>query len=185
MGPLNEYERRFLDLTQQDLWLEKAAGGGAKPEYFAYTRILGSVAAPLASAVVTQAIITLQADSWFLWQYLSCGVTIPTTANLGGPEQITDGGNLQLQITLPGTSDDLLNVPSGMPGMPAALFTGSPIAAAAGIPYMFPIPVLLPPKTNVNISVAKLGAVAADNPDLTGAYLTIHGARIQVWEPGQ
>lgn len=183
MGPLNEFQRRFLDVTQQNLYLKKANAGGQPPEYFGYPLVIGSAAAPLLNGVPRQGIITIQADSWFLWEYLSVGVTIPATALLGGPEQFTDGGNLLLQITNTGTGDDLYNIPGGMGGFPAALSAGSPIAAAAGIPYIFPTPVLLPPNTNVSVVVTKLGTNGGgDNPDMTGAYIMLNGARVQVWQ---
>lgn len=182
MGPLNEFQRRFLDNAQQNKWLREANAGGPVPEYFGYPLILGSAANPLTPGVQFQGTIAMQADSWFLWSCLSAAVTIPTTANLGGPEQFTDGGNLLLQITVPGTGDDLYNVPGSFAGMPATLSAGSPIAAASGIPYYFPTPILLPPRSNVNITVQKYGTNAgADNPDMTGAYIMLHGARVAVW----
>lgn len=182
MGPLNEWERRFLDVTQQNRWVMQANAGGPPPEYFGYPLTLGSAATPLTNGVTFQGVIAIQADAWFLWEYLTVGVTIPATANLGGPEQITDGGNLLLQITNTGTGDDMFNIPAGFAGLPAALSAGSPIAAAAGIPFIFPTPVLLPPNTNINIAVQKYGTNAgADNPDMTGAYVMLNGVRIQVW----
>lgn len=182
MGPLNEFERRFLDVTQQHLYLMQANAGGPSPEYFAYTANFGSAASPLTNGATQQKTIAVQADAWFLWEYLSVGVTIPTTAGLGGPEQITDGGSLLLQITVPGTGDDLFSVPTGFAGVPSAISAGSPIAAAAGIPFIFPTPVLLPPNSNVNVAVTKNGTNAGgDNPDITGAWVTLNGARVQVW----
>lgn len=181
MGPLNEFQRRFLDVTQQHLFLHEANQGGLPPEYYGYPLILGSAANPLTPAVTFQGTIAIQADSWFLWQYLSVAVTIPTTALFGGPEQFTDGGNLLLQIYNSGTGNDLYNIPSVVAGLPAALSAGSPIAVAAGIPYIFPTPILLPPNTNINIAVQKLGTNGgADNPDMTGAYIAINGARVVV-----
>lgn len=182
MGPLNEFQRRFLDVTQQNLYLLQANAGGPKPEYFGYTLQFGSAANVLANGVPFQSTIAIQADAWFLWEYLSVGVTIPTTAGLGGPEQFTDGGNLLLQISIAGSGDDMYNIPPGFAGFPAALVSGSQIAAAAGIPYIFPTPVLLPPQSNINIVVQKYGTNAtADNPDMTGAFVMLNGARIQVW----
>lgn len=182
MGPLNEWQRRVLDVTRQHLFLQDANAGGLPPEYFGYPLIFGSAAAPLTQGVTLQGTIAIQADAWFLWEYLSVAVTIPTTANLGGPEQFTDGGNLLLQIFNSGTGNDLYNIPPAVAGLPAALSAGSPIAGAAGIPYIFPTPILLPPNTNINIAVQKLGAASADNPDMTGAVIGINGARVQVWQ---
>lgn len=180
MGPLNEFERRFLDVTQQHLYLHQANAGGPAPEAFGYPLTLGSAAAPLTPGLNVQGVITIQADAWFLWDYISSGVILPNTPPYGDPSQITDAGNILLQITLPGMGDDLYHIPSGLPGMPAALSTGTPIPAAAGIPYIFATPVLLPPNTNINVSVTHLGT-GATNPDPLGFYLMLNGARIQVW----
>jgi hypothetical protein len=182
MGPLNEFQRRFLDVTQHNLALLQANAGGSAPEYFGYVLTLGSAASPLLPGSTVQGSIAIQADAWFLWEYLSLGVTIPATANLGGPEQFTDPGNLLLQITNTGTGDDMYNIPAGFAGMPGTLSAGSPIAAAAGIPYIFPTPILLPPNTNINVTLQKNGLVSADNPNPTGAYVMLNGARIQVWQ---
>lgn len=183
MGPLNELQRRLLDVTQQHLFLHDANQGGLPPEYYGYPLQLGSPANPLTAGVTLQGTIAIQADSAFLWQYLSVAVVIPATANLGGPEQFTDGGNLLLQIYNSGTANDLYNIPSAIAGLPAALSAGSPIAAAAGIPYIFATPILLPPNTNINFAVQKLGTnVGGDNPDMLGAYMAINGARVQVWQ---
>jgi hypothetical protein len=182
MGPLNEYARRFLDVTQQHRALLQANAGGPPPEYFGYVAQLGSATNTLTNGVSFQTAISIQADAWFLWEYLSVGVTMPATPPFGGPEQFTEGGNLLLQITNTGTGDDLYSIPSGFAGMPATLSAGSPNAGGAGIPYIFPTPVLLPPNTNVNILVQKLGTNAgADNPDLTGAWVMLNGSRVQVW----
>lgn len=182
MGPMNEFQRRVLDVMTQYKYLQEANAGGPAPEFFSYTLQLGSAADPLTPGVTKQGTKAIQADAWFLWIYVSSGVTIPTTANFGGPEQITDGANILLDIVLPGMGDDLLNIPAGLAGMPAALFTGSPISAAAGIPFIFPTPVLLPPNTNVTVSATKMGTNAGgENPDPTGFYFNMGGARVQVW----
>jgi hypothetical protein len=182
MGPLNEFERRFLDVTQQRRWLMAANIGGPPPEFFGYPLTFGSAANPLTPGTLFQGTIALQADAWFLWQYLSIGVTLPATPNFGGPEQFSDPGNLLVEITNPGTGDELINLPAGFAGTPGSLISGVPLPTNAGIPYIFPTPVLLPPNTNINVSVSKLGINAgADNPDMTGAYVMMFGARIQVW----
>lgn len=183
MGPLNEFQRRFLDVTEQNMFLRQANAGGPPPEYFGYVLQLGNATTPLTNGVSFQGVIAIQADAWFLWQYLQVGVTLPGGAPLyGGPDQLTDAGNLMLQITMPGTGDELYNVPAGFAGFPASLTAGTPLANLAGIPYVFPTPVLLPPKTNLNVTVQKYGTNAgADNPDPTGAWIMLNGARIQVW----
>ena len=182
MGPLNEFERRFLDVTQQNRFLLQANVGGPIPEYYGYPLSFGSAANPLTPGLAFQKAIAIQADAWFLWEYFSAAVTIPTTAGLGGPEQFTDPGNLLIQVSITGTGDDLINLPSGFAGMPGTLVAGAPTAASAGIPFIFPTPVLLPPNSNINVTVQKYGTNAgADNPDMTGADLMFAGVRVQVW----
>jgi hypothetical protein len=182
MGPLNEFQRRWLDVATQYKYLMEANAGGPHPEFFGYTLQLGSATDTFVNGATKQGTIAIQADAWFLWTYVSTGVTIPNTATFGGPAQITDAANILLDIVLPGMGEDLYNIPAGLPGMPAALSTGSPINAAAGIPFIFPTPVLLPPNTNVTVSATKLGTNAGgDNPDMTGFWFNMGGARIQVW----
>lgn len=181
MGPLNEFERRFLEVTQTHLYLHEANQGGQAPEYFGYPLVIGSATNPLTNGVTQQGIVAIQADAWFLWEYFQVGVIIPATATLGDLTQITDAANILIQITDTGAGEDLYNIPSGFSGAPAALQAGTPIAAAAGIPYVFPTPRLMPPNTNINVSVTKYGTNAgADNPDPVGVYIMINGARIRV-----
>jgi hypothetical protein len=183
MGPLNEFQRRWLDVAQENMYLRAANEGGPPAEHFGYPlTITGPAGGALTNGVAAQGIINIQADAWFLWMYLSMGVT--TTANYpySGPDQITDGGNMLLQITNAGTGDDLYNLPAGLPGFPGIIGAGSPLAAAAGIPYMFPTPVLLPPNTNVSVVVTKLGTDAGgDNVDPLAAFIMLGGARVMVW----
>ena len=180
MGPLNEFQRRFLEVVQQRLYLHQANAGGPDPESFGYPAILGN-GSQLTNGATVQSIITVQSDAWFLWEYISTGVVLPATGAFGDPSQVTGAGNVLLQITLPGMGDDLYHIPAGFSGVPAAITTGSSVSAAAGIPYIFPTPVLLPPNTNINISATQLGVAAGSNPVPLAFYVMLHGARIQVW----
>lgn len=182
MGPLNEFQRRFLDVTQQNRYLLEANIGGGPPEYFGYPLVFGSATNVLANGVNFQGSIAIQSDAWFLWEYLSVGYTIPATPTIGGPDRFSDPGNLLFQATITGTGDELLNVSPNFSGVPAVLAAGAPSDSQAGVPVIFPTPILLPPNSNINVTVQKYGTNAgADNPDLTGAYLMIHGVRVQVW----
>lgn len=181
MGPLNEWERRFLEVTQSHLYLQQANNSGLPPEYFGYGATIGSVASPLTNGATQQAVIAIQSDAWFLWEYLSVGVVGPVLASFTDLTMMTDGGNLLIQITDTGAGEDLFNIPSGFSGAPAALQAGSPLYGQAGVPFLFETPRLMPPNTNLNISVTKLGTNGgADNPDLLGAYIALLGARIPV-----
>lgn len=180
---LNEWERRFLEVTQNHLDLQEViaqTGTGLPPEYFGYSLIVGSAANPLVAGVTQQGIIHIQADAWFVIQYLSVGVILPAGSTFGDLTQITDGGNMQLQITDTGAGEELYNLPAGFPGFPAILLAGSPIAAAAGIPYVFPTPRLVPPNTNIKVEMTQLGFTALTNPQPVGAYLMLNGARVAI-----
>lgn len=172
----------MLDVVQQHQWMQQANLGGPPEEWFGYPVTIGSQANPLVVGVTQSANIAMQSDSWFLWGYLNTAVIIPTTAGYGTPSQFTFSGNLLLQITIPGMGEDLLEVPAGLAGMPASLCSGTPTPDSAGIPYVFQSPVLLPPNTNVQVNITKLGAVSATNPDAFGAYVFLAGARIPVWQ---
>jgi hypothetical protein len=179
MGPMNEFERRFLEMAQNHVYLHQANAGGPPPEYYGYTLQIGSVTDQLASGVTHQGQIAVQADAWFLLQYISVGVSV-LAGTFGDTTQITDGGNLLIQITDTGAGEDLYNIPAGFAGMPAILSSGSPLSASAGVPYVFPTPRLIPPNTNILVHVTKLGNAIGENPDLAGAYIVFNGARIQV-----
>lgn len=178
---LNEFERRFLEVTQNHLDLHEASlssGSGLPPEYFGYSLTIGSAANPLLAGVTQQGIIPIQADAWFVIEYISIGVILPDGSTFGDLTQMTDGGNMLVQITDTGAGQELYNLPSGFPGFPAILLAGSPIAAAAGIPYVFPTPRLVPPNTNIKVEMTQLGLTALTNPAPVGGYIMLNGARI-------
>lgn len=177
--PVNEFERRFLEVTQNHLDLKEAnAGNSLPPEYFGYSLQIGSAANPLVVNVGQQGIIPIQADAWFVIEYISVGVILPAGSTFGDLTQITDAGNIQLQITDTGAGQELYNLPSGFPGFPALLLAGSPIQAAAGIPYVFPTPRLVPPNTNIKVEATQLGFTALTNPQPVGFYIMLNGARV-------
>lgn len=178
---LNEFERRFLEVTQNHLDLMEAVhsvGGGQAPEYFGYTAVIGSAAAPLLSGVTQQAVIAIQADAWFVLEYISTGVILPNGSTFGDLSQVVDSGNILLQITDTGAGQELYSLPSGLGGFPAAMVSGTPLAAAAGIPYVFPTPRLIPPNTNIKIEATQFGLTALTNPEPVGFYIMLNGARV-------
>jgi hypothetical protein len=179
MGPMNEFERRFLEMAQSHLYLHQANAGGAPPEYYGYPLQIGSATDQLADGVTHQGTIAIQADAWFLLQYVSVGVIL-SAASFGDVTQITDGGNLLIQITDTGAGEDIFAIAPGAVAPPAILVAGSPLAGAGGIPYVFPTPRLIPPNTNIQVSVTKFGASTPENRDPFGAYIMLNGARILV-----
>jgi hypothetical protein len=178
---INEFERRFLEQVQNHLDLMEAArraGAILPPEYFGYSLTIGSAANPLVAGIPQQGIINIQADAWFVVNQLSVAVVVADGSTFGDAGQMIDAGNLLIQITDTGAGQELLGIPSGFAGFPAAMVAGTPLAAAAGIPYVFPIPRLVPPNTNLNIVVTQLGFTALTNPQPIGAYVMLNGARV-------
>ncbi len=178
---LNEWERRYLEVTQNHLDLMRAVeeiGSGLPPEYFGYAATIGSATNPLMEGVTQSTSIAIQADAWFVIQYLTVGVVLPNGSTTGDLSQITDGANLLLQLTDAGAGQELYSQPRGLAGFPAVLVAGSPIAAAAGIPYVFPTPRLVPPNTNIKVDVTQFGFTAVSNPRPVGAYIVLNGARV-------
>jgi hypothetical protein len=178
---LNEFERRFLEVTQNHLDLIEAiqaTGSNLPPEYFGYTVQIGSAAVPLASGVTQSAVITIQADAWFVLQYVQTGVILPNGSTFGDLSQVTDAGNILLQVTDTGAGQELYSQPLGMPGFPAITVTGSPGPGAAGLPYVFPTPRLLPPNTNIKVDMTHSGVLAGVNPNPVAGFIMLNGARV-------
>lgn len=178
---LTEWERRFLEVTQNHLDLMeaiRAVGSGLPAEYFAYTAVLGSAASPLVAGVTQSTSIAIQADAWFVIQYLTVGVVLPNGSTNGNLSQVSDGGNILLQLTDTGAGQELYSQPRGLAGFPAILVAGSPNAAAAGIPYVFPTPRLVPPNTNIQVQMTQFGFTAVTNPQPVGGYIVLNGARV-------
>ena len=99
---LNEFERRVLEVTQNDLDLRqlvRETGSGRPPEYFGYALQIGSAASPLVNGVTQQGVINVQADAWFLLQYINAAVILPNGSTWGALSQFTGSGNVLLQIT--------------------------------------------------------------------------------------
>lgn len=184
---MNEFERRFLEVAQNHLDLQalmKAGGALLPPEYFAYTTIIGSAANPLVNGVTQQNIIAIQADAYFLVEYINTAVILPAGSTFGDLSQFTATGNILLQITDTGAGQELFNVPSGFVGSPAINLAGSNFGGMAGVPYVFPTPRLIPPNTNIKVEVTQLGLTALTNPQPVGFYLMLHGARIPLGAGG-
>ena len=180
MGPMNEFERRFLEMAQNHIYLHQANAGGPLPEYYGYPLQIGSATDTLTDGITHQGVIAIQSDAWFLLQYLSVGVILPPGSDFGDPTQITDGGNLLIQITDTGAGEDLYSTGPGVIAPPAIVVAGSPLAGSAGIPYVFPTPRLIMPNTNILVNVTKLGVAGTENPAVLGAYVMLNGTRIEV-----
>lgn len=168
---MNEYERRRLELAQnhEDLrGLIASMKRTAVIEHFGYTASLGSVAAPLVNAVPQSVNIPLQADAYFLLQYISTAVIRPNT-----PWYFTDSGSISLQITDTGAGEVLFNTPSL-----AGILAGTPTRPQTGIPLLLPIPRLIRPNTTIKIDATQLGVNVTDNQQPVGFFISLLGSRI-------
>lgn len=178
---LNELERRILEKTEGYLMLMEAVrqtGSNMPPEYFGYNCFVRNAGAGIPVGVTRSATITIQADAWFVAQEVSCGVILPNGSTTGDLSQYTDGGNVLLQISPTGAGDPLFSQPAGFAGFPAINVSGSPLAAAAGIPYVFPAPILFPPFTNVRVDFTPYGFTAVTNPLPIRIDCMLNGARV-------
>ena len=168
---MNEYERRVLELAQnhQDFRdmlarLKKTA----VVEHYGYTATLGSVAAPLVNATPQSVNIPLQADAYFLLQYISTAVIKPDT-----PWYCSDSGNILLQITDTGSGEVLYNSANL-----AGILTGTPSRPQTGIPMLLPIPRLIRPNTTIKADVTQFGVNITNNQQPVGFFLSLLGSRI-------
>lgn len=181
---MNEFERRFIEIAENHLLIKQAvAGAGSNViiEYYGYPLQIGSAANPLVNGVTQEGFIAIQADAWFVLEYFSLAVCLPNGSTFGDHSQLTQGGNINLQITDTGAGEDLYNGPG-----PAALVAGSPAGSSSGtgtggpggIPFVFPTPRLIPPNTNIKIDVTQLGLTALTNPQPDGVFIMLNGARV-------
>lgn len=168
---MNELERRTLEVAQNHQDLKRLVASlkrTAVIEHFGYTATLGSVAAPLVNAVPQSVNLPLQADAYFLLQYVSTAVIKPNT-----PWYCTDAGNILLQITDTGSGEVLFNTPSL-----AGILTGTTVRPQTGVPLLLPIPRLIKPNTTVKIDVTQLGVNVTDNQQPVGFFISLLGSRI-------
>lgn len=168
---MNEYERRVLEVAQNHSDLRDMITSmkrSAIIEHFGYTASLGSVAAPLVNAVPQSVNIPLQADAYFLMQYISTAVIRPNT-----PWYCTDSGSILLQITDTGSGEVLYNTASL-----AGILTGTTVRPQTGVPLLLPIPRLIRPNTTIKIDATQVGVNVTDNQQPVGFFISLLGSRI-------
>lgn len=168
---MNEFERRQLEIAQNHVDLKDVVAAMKRTaviEHFGYTAALGSIAAPLVAGVPQSVNIPLQADAYFVLQYVSTAVIKPNT-----PFWCTDAGNILLQITDTGSGEVLFNTPSL-----GGILTGTTTRPQTGIPLLLPIPRVIKPNTTVKIDVTQLGVNVTDNQQPVGFFLSLLGSRI-------
>lgn len=167
---MNEFERRLLEVAKNhdDLVdLAGALGANALVEHYGYTAQFGDGVNPLLSGVTHTVLKTMQADAWFVLQYVSSCVVRPSTR-----QWCVDSGNIQLQVTDTGTGDVLFSQP-----LSAGVLTATISRAQSGVPMLLPIPRVLPPNTNVKVEATQLGN-AAGNDEPFYFFLFLGGSRV-------
>lgn len=168
---MNEFERRVLEITQNHKDLRDLVARLKKSaviEHFGYTGSVGSIAAPLVNGVTQSFNIPLQADAYFLMQYIATAVIRPDT-----PWYCTDSGNIMLQITDTGSGEVIYNTPSS-----AGILTGTTVRPQTGVPLLLPIPRLIRPNTTIKVDVTQSGVNVSDNQQPVGFFISLLGSRI-------
>lgn len=170
---MNEFERRFLEITQNHVDFVralKAAGGGNLVEYRGYSATFPAFVA----GVALQQIIPIEADAAFVLQYLTVATILPNGSTYGALSLASNSANVMMKITDMGSGEALYNQ-----AVPAGLAAGSPLPGMTGIPFLMPVPRIIPSNTNIQIELQNLGFTAVSNPLPVAAYVTLNGARVQ------
>lgn len=169
---MNEYERRSIEVVQNHMQLSAAAkqmNTAAIVEYFGYSLQIGAVGNPLLNGVTQQGIIAIQADAHFVLEYVSSCVVVPLN-----PEYVFNPANILLQITDTGAGEVLYSE-----AVSASLATsGTTANGFNGIPFLLPVPRVIPPNTNIKIEATQFGVHAGDNPEPLAFFVSLLGARV-------
>lgn len=173
---LNEAERRILNIVQNDLDLYAVVGSLGKQalvEYYGYVLPLATSASPLVAGVTQTGLLPIQADAFFVLQYLSLGVVLPAGSTFGGAQVVTPASDVLVQITDTGSGHELFNQ-----AIPGALIAGSPGLGGGGIPLVYSIPRVIPPNTNIKIEATQIGTTALTNPQPARFWAMLNGAKV-------
>lgn len=171
---MNEFERRQIEVAQNYADLKGVVAAmqqTAVIEHFGYTRRLGSIAAPFVAGVQQSVNIQLQADAYFVLNYISTCVIRPER-----PWYCLDSGNMLLQITDTGSGEVLFNTPSV-----AAILTGTCVRPQTGIPLLLPIPRVIKPNTTIKVDVTQATSNGTDNQPAVGFFISLLGTRIAAY----
>lgn len=152
---MNDFERRFLSLIQNNSWIATVARQNANIiniEPYTYTTIVG----PIDLNASGNNTIQIQSDSDFALTYMSA-------------ESVNNAGTISarpvatVQVTDTGTGKTYYSAPTLIP-----LVFGS-----EGLPFFLPSPRVIAPNTNLNVQVTSLFGTNA-----TTFYFSFMGARI-------
>lgn len=146
---MNEFERRALTLAQTTGFLSSVARKGQKIvriEPFAYSvTITGANGAVIAAGAQAQGRIQFQSDSDFV------------IVSLGGDTIKTAGGAATIQITDNGSGYTFFNQPTMM----------TLVCGTNGFPFIFPVPKVVEPSTNVTVDLTNVGTDTITRADFS------------------
>lgn len=170
---MNEFERRQLETAQNHVDLKAVVASlnrTAVVEHFGYVVPLGVPAGmgSLVNAITQTGIVAMQADAYFVLQYISVCVIKPDN-----PWYMQDAGNILLQITDTGAGEVLYNT-QGIGG----ILAGTATRAQVGVPLLLPIPRIIPPNTNVKIEATQLGVNVGTNQQPVAFFCSLIGSRV-------
>lgn len=181
---MNEWERRITEVLQNHvdlLSVAKTLSANPLIEYFGYTLQIGSPAGGnLGKGIAQQGTIIVQADAYFVLEYISTCVI-----RTDNPNVAQDSRGINLQITDTGAGGVLYNQP-----FDAGLMTGTPgansysaavgnsfLQVQSGIPFIFPVPRIISPHTNIKIEATQT-LTQAGGTETELFVVSLMGARV-------
>lgn len=165
---MNEFEKRMIDIAQRQQDLDAvlmAMGRNVLKEHFGYTTSIKYTDTSAAPSVQRTNIISIQSDAWFVMHSISTAVQTFQT-----PQWFTDGGPYQIQVTDTASGYTLYSEPST-----AGVLTSVNNRAMTGVPFLFPIPHIIPPNANIKIDLVQKWDLPTG---IDSVYVTLLGTRV-------
>jgi hypothetical protein len=157
----NDFAQRYLDLTNQDPYIQSVARPGAvivKKMSYVYNVVIGQPQPLTLAALTVNASLTTLADSDFVLTYLSACVNITPAGDM------KVNRNLTLQIQDTSTGKFFFSAPTVM----------SLVAGAGGFPFVFPAPRVIRPNTTLQLSAQNRDTAQ----DYNNMFVALGGTRI-------
>jgi hypothetical protein len=157
----NDFAQRYLELTNQDAYVQSVARPGAvivKKMSYVYNVVIGQPQPLALAAGAVNASVTTLADSDFVLTYLSACVNITPQGDM------KVNRNLTLQIQDTSTGKFFFNVPTVM----------SLVAGAGGFPFVMPAPRVIRPNTTLQLTAQNRDAAQ----DYNNMFVALAGTRI-------
>jgi len=167
---MNEFEKRMIDIAQRQQDLDAvlmAMGRNVLKEHFGYTTSVtfGQFDPPPTTARTK--LISIQSDAWFVMHSISACMQKSNT-----PQWFTDAGPFQIQVTDTASGYTLYSEPST-----AGVLTSVNNRAITGVPFLFPIPHIIPPNANIKIDLVQKWDTA-DGFLADTIFVTLLGTRV-------